>query len=96
MFCVATVPTGPGVGSRIDLGTTLISIGYAFAALTPEGRPVHLPYLGAEFAAQRTKAGLWAFADVPDPGAIILRALRSAAAAPTTPTAQSNLAPRLP
>lgn len=75
VFCVATRVTGAGVGSRIDLGTALIATGFAFAALKPDGQPVHAPYFVAQLVAQRAKAGLWAFADLPDPNAIILRAL---------------------
>ena len=75
VFCVATVLKGAGVGSRIDLGTALISTGFAFAALKPDGKPVHAPYFVAQLVAEQTKAGLWAFTDVPDPNAVILRAL---------------------
>ena len=66
----------PGKGSRLDLGTALIATGFAFAALKPDGSPAHAPYLVAQRLAQRTRAGLWAFADLPDPNAIILRALQ--------------------
>ena len=76
VFCVATRATGAGAGSRIDLGTALIATGFAFAALKPDGQPVHAPYFVAQLVAQRAKAGLWAFADLPDPNAIILRTLR--------------------
>ena len=75
VFCVATRVTGAGAGSRIDLGTALITTGFAFAALKPDGQPVHAPYFVAQLVAQRAKAGLWAFPDLPDPNAIILRAL---------------------
>ena len=44
------------------------------------GKPVHAPYFVAQLVAQRAKAGFWAFADVPDPNAIILRALRNTSA----------------
>lgn len=76
VFCLASPTKGAAAGSRIDLGTALISTGFAFAALKPDGRPVHAPYFVAQLVAQRAKAGFWAFADVPDPNAIILRALR--------------------
>lgn len=84
VFCLASPSTGAAAGSRIDLGTALISTGFAFAALKPDGQPVHAPYFVAQLVAQRSKAGLWAFADVPDPNAIILRALRQPSAAPGT------------
>lgn len=75
VFCVATRVAGAGKGSRIDLGTALIATGFAFAALKPDGQPVHAPYFVAQLVAQRAKAGLWAFPDLPDPNTIILRAL---------------------
>lgn len=76
VFCVATRTTGAGAGSRIDLGTALIATGYAFAALKPDGQPVHAPYFVAQLVAQRARTGLWAFPDLPEPNAIILRALK--------------------
>lgn len=75
VFCVATRTAGAGAGSRIDLGTALIVSGYAFAALKPDGTAVHAPYGVAEDLARRSRAGLWAYPDLPLPGAIILRAL---------------------
>jgi endonuclease YncB( thermonuclease family) len=83
VFCVATRVTGAGAGSRIDLGTALIATGFAFAALKPDGQPVHAPYFVAQLVAQRAKAGLWAFPDLPDPNAIILRALHQQTPPPT-------------
>ena len=82
VFCVATRVAGAGAGSRIDLGTALIATGFAFAALKPDGQPVHPPYFVAQLVAQRAKAGLWAFPDLPDPNAIILRALHEQARPP--------------
>lgn len=84
VFCVATRITGAGAGSRIDLGTALIATGFAFAALKPDGQPVHAPYFVAQLVAQRTKAGLWAFTDLPDPNPIILRALHEQALSRTS------------
>ncbi|GLK70243.1 MULTISPECIES: thermonuclease family protein [Xanthobacteraceae] len=91
VFCIAQPLSGAGAGSRIDLGTALISTGYGFAALTPDGKPVHPPYFVAQLVAQRGHAGLWAFADLPEPNAIILRALRAdrSATTPSQPTASS-------
>lgn len=85
VFCVATRVIGAGAGSRIDLGTALIATGFAFAALKPDSQPVHEPYFVAQLVAQRAKAGLWAFADLPEPNAIILRALHEQARQPTQP-----------
>lgn len=89
VFCIAQPTQGAGAGSRIDLGTALIATGYAFAALQPDGTPVHPPYLVAQTVAAKSHAGLWAFPDLPEPNAIILRALRAGAAA----TASNAAAP---
>ena len=43
----------------LDLGAAMIVAGYAFAAVKPDGSPVHAPYLVAELAASEKKAGLW-------------------------------------
>ena len=56
---------------------------------------------GAEGVAQqvaaRSKAGLWAFADLPDPNAIILRALqRPSAAEPSSPAPVPPPSPNTP
>jgi endonuclease YncB( thermonuclease family) len=72
VFCFATMEQGNNKGSRVDLGTALISIGYAFASVTLTGSPIYAPYLIAEGQAKNTKSGLWAFPDMPDPNAIIL------------------------
>ncbi|MCA3640341.1 MAG: thermonuclease family protein [Methylobacterium sp.] len=81
--CVAAPKGSQSAGSRIDLGTALIASGFAFAALQPDGKPIHLPYFVAELDAKRAKAGLWAFADLPEPGPIILKTLRAAQPAAT-------------
>lgn len=86
LICVAQPTQGAGAGSRIDLGTALISTGWAFAAVNPDGNPVHAPYMVAQAVAQKQKAGLWQFPDTPDPNAIILRQIRGAAeATPAVP-----------
>lgn len=54
--CVASLS-----GSALDIGTALISSGYAFAATYPDGTPVDMNYLVAELTAKGTGAGLWAF-----------------------------------
>ena len=76
VFCIASPSRGAGTGARIDLGTAMIASGFAFAALTPEGQPVHPPYLVAQLVAARKNAGLWAFADMPEPNRILFKALR--------------------
>lgn len=88
VVCIANI-TVQGQTTRLDLATALITAGYSFAAFNPDGRPVHEPYFVAQVAAQQAKRGFHAFADVPDPNVILLRALRSQApaisAAPPSP-----------
>lgn len=93
VFCIAQPTTGAAAGSRIDLGTALISTGYGFAALTPDGNPVHPPYFVAQLVAQRGRAGLWAFPDLLDPNATILRALRADRSAAPLSQAPGSSAP---
>ena len=76
VLCVATRNDGAGAGFRIDLGTAMIASGFGFASLTTDGRPVHPPYLVAQSVAARAKAGLWAYPDMPEPNAIILRSVQ--------------------
>lgn len=47
-------------GGEVELGTALIASGFAFAALGPDGRPVHPPYAAAETVARESWEGLWA------------------------------------
>ena len=94
VFCFATIADGPAKGSRIDLGTALITLGWAFAALGPDGHPIHPPYYAAQQLAEKAKAGLWAFADIPDPNVLILRAYArahasSASTATITPSGET-------
>lgn len=49
-------------GKLIDLGAAMIVSGYAFAAMKPDGSPVHAPYLVAELTASEKKVGLWSAA----------------------------------
>ena len=93
VFCVAQPTRGAGAGSRIDLGTALIASGFAFAALGPDGKPVHAPYLAAQQVAERSRAGLWAFDDLPNPTGVIQRALQGdASAAPSSPPRTNPIA----
>jgi endonuclease YncB( thermonuclease family) len=77
VICYADTTTPQG-SQRVELGTALIASGFAFAALTQEGRPVSFPYLVAEQEAKAARAGLWAFPDTPNPNAVLLNALKSA------------------
>lgn len=78
VVCNATLASGPQKGSRIDLGTALISTGWAFTALAADGRPFHPAYAAAETVAAKAHAGLWQFPDMPNPNATILSALNHA------------------
>ncbi len=90
VFCFATMDQGNNKGSRVDLGTALISIGYAFASVTLTGSPIHAPYLIAERQAKNTKSGLWAFPDMPDPNAIILENYKASKPGSPAPAAASS------
>ena len=90
VFCFATMEQGRNKGSRLDLGTALISIGYAFASVTLDGRPVYSPYLVAETQAKNTKSGLWAYPDMPDPNAIILENYKPPKPGGPSPAAASS------
>jgi endonuclease YncB( thermonuclease family) len=48
-------------GDTIDIGTALISSGYAFSAVFPDGKPVDMNYLVAELTAKGSGEGLWAY-----------------------------------
>jgi endonuclease YncB( thermonuclease family) len=96
VFCFATMAQGNNKGSRVDLGTALISIGYAFASVTQGGSPIYAPYLVAQGQAKNTKSGLWAFPDMPDPNAIILENYKSPKPAGPAPAAASSAPAKKP
>ena len=56
---------------RLDLANILVAEGFAFAALQPDGNPVHLPYRVTEQTAQTARRGLWAFDDVQHPSLLV-------------------------
>jgi endonuclease YncB( thermonuclease family) len=64
--------TGEVHGKRLDLGATMITQGFAFAAIDSESHPVYLPYLIEEGIAQQTRKGLWIFVDMPHPNDTLL------------------------
>ena len=66
---VCTVHLGE---SEIDLGSLLITQGFAFAALANGGKPVYMPYRIQETIARQARVGLWAFDDVPLPSMDLL------------------------
>jgi endonuclease YncB( thermonuclease family) len=71
--CAATVGR-----STLDLGTVLITEGFAFAAADANGKPINLTYAIAEGDAQRARRGLWAAPDLPYPTRILMEAARGA------------------
>ncbi|MCD2174957.1 thermonuclease family protein [Rhizobium sp. C4] len=61
------------LGDReLDLGSLLITQGFAFAALANGGKPVYMPYRIQEMIARQAKMGLWAFDEVPLPSKDLL------------------------
>jgi endonuclease YncB( thermonuclease family) len=71
--CAATVGR-----STLDLGTILITEGFAFAAADANGKPINLVYAVAEGDAQRARRGLWAAPDLPYPTRILMDAANPA------------------
>lgn len=71
VVCFATVAS-----ERLDLGTMLISEGYAFAALDAKGLPINTAYSVAEQQARVRKEGLWQFSDVQHPAVLLSRAAK--------------------
>jgi endonuclease YncB( thermonuclease family) len=65
-------------GQTLDLGTILITQGFAFAATDPRGKPVIFQYAVAEGDAQRNRRGLWASPDLPHPSVILRSAYQKA------------------
>jgi len=72
-FVVCAAEVG---GAAVDVGTALISSGYAFAAVRPTGAAVLPAYAVAEAVAKEDGSGLWAGQFV-HPGALLLRGERS-------------------
>jgi endonuclease YncB( thermonuclease family) len=68
VMCYATVGN-----ERLDLGTLLVTSGYAFAALNPSGLPYHPAYSVMEIEARDQRAGLWQFDDVQHPSILLSR-----------------------
>lgn len=75
VVCYAVLTRGKNAGKTLDVGTMLISSGFGFAALKPDGQPVNMGYAVAQNMAEEKRKGLWAFNDLPDPNAALLRAL---------------------
>jgi endonuclease YncB( thermonuclease family) len=78
VICSAVLTKGSNAGKTLDIGTVLISSGFGFAALKPDGEPVNSAYAVAQNMAEEKHKGLWAFSDLPDPNAALLQALPQA------------------
>ncbi|RWG41486.1 MAG: thermonuclease family protein [Mesorhizobium sp.] len=65
-------------GSTIDVGTAMISSGFAFAATYPDGNAVNISYVVAELTAKGAGEGLWAYR-FPHPVQALLRTSQPAA-----------------
>jgi len=59
-------------GSTLDLGTILITQGFAFAATDANGKPVTFAYSVAESEAAKAKRGIWSAPDLPHPAKTLL------------------------
>ncbi len=62
-------------GQTLDLGTILISQGFAFASFSNDAKPVYMPYLVAELTAKQNRRGLWASPDLPHPNTLIFKSV---------------------
>lgn len=73
ILVICTAHIGDGA---LDLGATMITQGFAFAALANTGKPVYMPYSIEESIAQQSRVGLWAFDDMPHPNRALLGAIK--------------------
>jgi endonuclease YncB( thermonuclease family) len=62
-------------GQTLDLGTILVSQGFAFASFSNDAKPVYMPYLVAELTATQAKRGLWAASDLPHPNTLLFQSV---------------------
>ena len=59
-ICGARFGNGSNETKIVDIGTALISSGFAFAAIDQKGTAVNANYLIAELVAKKNRSGLWA------------------------------------
>lgn len=76
IFSVCAVRIG---SNTLDLGTVLITQGFAFAATDATGKPTKFEYGVTESEASRAKRGLWSASDLPHPSTILMNAARGVA-----------------
>lgn len=72
VMCYATVGN-----ERLDLGSLLVTSGYAFASLNSEGLPYHPAYSVMEVEARDKRSGLWQFDDVQHPSILLSRSVQA-------------------
>jgi endonuclease YncB( thermonuclease family) len=72
IIVVCTAQVG---GQTLDLGTILVSQGFAFASFANDAKPVYMPYLVAELTAKQAKRGLWAAPDLPHPNPLLFKSI---------------------
>jgi endonuclease YncB( thermonuclease family) len=72
IIVVCTAQVG---GQTLDLGTILVSQGFAFASFSNDAKPVYMPYLVAELSAKQAKRGLWAASDLPHPNTLLFQSV---------------------
>jgi endonuclease YncB( thermonuclease family) len=75
IFSVCAVHIG---SNTLDLGTVLITQGFAFAATDATGKTTKFEYAVAEREASKAERGLWAAADLPHPSKILIDVARGA------------------
>jgi endonuclease YncB( thermonuclease family) len=68
--------------TQLDLGTVMISKGFAFAALDAKGLPINPAYAVAEQEAKQKLVGLWQFPDVQHPAVLLSHAASKKGANP--------------
>jgi len=76
IYAVCAAHVGP---NTLDLGTIIVTQGFGFAATDATGRPVNFQYAVAEAEARKARRGLWAFADLPKPTQLLLKATQQPA-----------------
>ncbi|MGJ0620496.1 MAG: thermonuclease family protein [Methylocystis sp.] len=75
IFTVCAVHVG---ANTLDLGTVLITQGFAFAATDMHGGATKVEYAVAEHEASKARRGLWTAPDLPHPSKILIDAARAA------------------
>ncbi len=75
---IYTVCAGHIGANTLDLGTIMVTQGFAFAATDAKGKSVNFQYAVAEGEARKASRGLWIARDLPHPTDKLNKALRDA------------------